>query len=318
MFAVEKNIAMDSILMKKAYMKTVCDLAADERVYTLDADLLLALGDEFREAYPNRAIDVGIAEANMVGIAGGLSAAGKIPYVHTFAPFLSRRAFDQTYIAIGYAKQNAKFIASDPGIFAEHNGGTHTEFSDMSIMRGVPDATVIEPADRVALESVVRSLKDAYGFAYVRMPRCAVEKIYTDSSQMEIGKGNVLREGKDVTIIASGYMLARALYAADTLAQWGISARVVDMFTWKPIDKELIERCARETGAIVTAENHHVLTGLGSAVASVLAECCPTPIEFVGVGDAVGQVGTLAELAEAFGLTEERIIAKAKRAVARK
>ncbi len=201
---------------------------------------------------------------------------------------------------------------------AAYNGGTHMPFEDMAVLRAIPDITLIEPADPVALKDIVRQLCDVYGVYYIRMARKNVLSIYQDGSSFQIGKGNILRNGGDVTVMASGIMVAEALKAASMLADQGVSARVVDLFTWKPIDIELVAKCAEDTGAIVTAENHNTLGGLGSAVAEAAVKTVPVPIEMVGTMDRFGQVGTEAFLRQEYHLTAEAITEAAKRAIERK
>lgn len=306
--------------MRDAYCNTLLSLAADnENIIALDADLVSSSGMKpFFKQYPERAINVGIAEANMIGIAAGLSSVGKIPFAHTFGCFATRKTCDQVMISAAYAKLNVKILGSDPGVTAAYNGGTHMPFEDMGVMRSIPQITLIELTDPVMVEDIVRQVADTYGVHYLRMPRKNVPSIYEEGSSFEIGKGNILRDGKDVTIIASGIMVAEALKAAEFLKLEGISARVVDMFTWKPIDTELVGRCAKETRAIVTAENHNIYGGLGSAVSEALAKTTPAPVEMVGIMDRFGQVGTEDFLKGEYGLTATAITDAARRAISRK
>ena len=248
MFKLLKTFQKSPKLMREAYCDTMLSLAASNKnIVALDADLVSSSGmKKFFEAYPDRAIQCGIAEANMIGVAAGLSLVGKIPYAHSFGPFASRRVCDQIFISAAYAKLNVRIIGSDPGVTAAYNGGTHMPFEDMGVLRSIPEITLIEPTDPVMLSDIVRQLADLYGVYYVRMARKNTIGIYEEGSIFEIGKGNLLRNGTDVTIIASGIMVAEALKAAEMLADEGVSARVVDMFTWKPMDAELA-RCAEET-----------------------------------------------------------------------
>lgn len=254
----------------------------------------------------------------MIGVAAGLSSRGFIPFTHTFGPFAARRACDQIFMSGAYAKQNVKVVGSDPGITAALNGGTHMPFEDMGIMSTIPEMTVVEPCDAVSVGKVVRLAKDNYGTWYIRLHRKAAPVIYESESEFTVGKANLLREGADVTIIAMGYMVAEALKAAQSLAAQGISARVLDMWCLKPLDTEAVLAAAKEIGAVVTAENHNVINGLGSAVASALALGCPVPMEMVGVNDQFGEVGQVSYLAERFGLTAQEIEAKVKKVLARK
>jgi len=221
-------------------------------------------------------------------------------------------------ISAAYAKLNVKILGSDPGVTAAYNGGTHMPFEDIGVLRSIPEITIIELTDPVMVADVVRQVADTYGVHYLRMPRKNVMTVYEEGSAFEIGKGNVLLDGRDVTIIASGIMVAEALRAAQMLKEERISARVVDMFTVKPIDMELVERCARETRAIVTAENHNVYGGLGSAVSEAVCATYPVPVEMVGVKDQFGQVGTEDWLRKEYNLTAEEIVSAVKRVLPRK
>lgn len=307
-------------MMRDAYCETLMELTEkDDRVVMLDADLMSSMGTTpFLKAFPERTFNVGVQEANMIGVAAGMSATGLIPYAHTFGPFASRRCFDQLFLAVGYSKLNVRVIGSDPGITAAYNGGTHMPFEDMGIIRNIPGATILEPVDSTMLRDLLIQTKDRYGLTYIRLLRKNAIKIYEDGSTFEIGKGVTLKEGSDVTIIASGIMVKEALDAYELLAKEGISARVVNIFTLKPIDAELIEQCARETGAIVTAENHNVINGLGSAVAEVLVESYPAPLERVGVKDEFGEVGPVDYLRERYNLTADAIVQAAKASIKRK
>ncbi|HHU05944.1 MAG TPA: transketolase family protein [Clostridiales bacterium] len=320
MFKLLKTFQKSPKLMREAYCDTMLSLAASNKnIVALDADLVSSSGmKKFFEAYPDRAIQCGIAEANMIGVAAGLSLVGKIPYAHSFGPFASRRVCDQIFISAAYAKLNVRIIGSDPGVTAAYNGGTHMPFEDMGVLRSIPEITLIEPTDPVMLSDIVRQLADLYGVYYVRMARKNTIGIYEEGSIFEIGKGNLLRNGTDVTIIASGIMVAEALKAAEMLADEGVSARVVDMFTWKPMDIELVARCAEETGAIVTAENHNIFGGLGAAVAEACVKTVPAPIEMVGIKDQFGQVGTEDYLRKAYNLTAAAIVDAAKKVIERK
>lgn len=293
--------------------------AKDDRIVVLDADLMSCHSTKcFLEAYPERFINVGIAEANLIGVAAGMAAFGKIPFAFSFAPFATRRCYDQIFISVAYSKLPVKIVGSDPGVMAEANGGTHMPFEDMSIMRAIPHMVCFEPTDATMLEKALPEIIDYPGAVYIRMFRKKAEKIYDDSLEFKLGKAVTLKDGGDVTLIASGIMVARALKAADELKEAGIDARVLNIHTWKPIDEDAIVSAAKDTGAIVTCENHATAGGLGSAVAEVAAEKCPVPMEFVGVKNSFGEVGKEAYLSEKFGLTVSDIVAAAKRAVARK
>ena len=320
MFKVKESFETSKTLMRDACCQGLLDAAEkNPDVVVLDADLVNSSGlKPFFKFYPDRAFDCGVAEADMIGIAAGLSAAGKIPFTHTFGCFASRRVCDQIMISCAYAKLNVKMIGSDPGVTAAKNGGTHMPFEDMAVLRAIPDITLIEPTDPVMMRALIGQLTDAYGVYYIRMVRKETAAVYEEGSTFEIGKGNVIQDGSDVTVFASGIMVEEAMKAATLLRAEGISARVVDLFTWKPIDEELIRRCAEETGCFVTAENHNVFGGLGSAVAEVVVRNCPVPVEMVGVQDRFGQVGSVDYLKNEYGLTAIDIFDAAKQSLARK
>lgn len=314
---IGKNDVSD---MRTAYCEAMMEMAEkNDKIVALDADLMGAMGMKpFAAKYPERTIDCGIQESNMIGVACGLSVWGKVPFAHTFGPFCTRRACDQIFMSGAYNKANVKVIGSDPGITAAMNGGTHMPFEDMGIMRGIPTMTVIEPTDIVMLKNLLPQIADTYGMIYMRLVRKSVKKVYEEGSTFTIGKAAHLRDGSDVTIIASGYCVSEALSAAEKLQEQGISARVLNLFTWKPLDEEAILEAAAQTGAIVTAENHNVINGLGSAVSELLAKNLPTPMEMVGVQDEFGEVGPVNYLRERFGLTDSNIVDAVQRVIARK
>lgn len=315
----ETNVE-ENVEMRNVYCNTLLDLAeTDPRIVVLDADLMNSMGMvPFQKKYPERTFNCGVQEANMIGVAAGLSATGKVPYAHTFATFASRRAFDQSYLSAAYGRLNVRIIGSDPGITAAFNGGTHMALEDLGIMRNIPEITVIEPCDSATLADVIRQLADLYGVYYIRLMRKKAIQIYTPGSKFVIGKANIVREGTDVSIITNGICVSESLLARQMLADKGVSARVVDMFTLKPVDREMVVRCAEETGAILTAENHNIINGLGSAVAEVLVETIPVPMERIGVPDVFGEVGPFSFLKEKFGMTAEHIVEKAMKVIARK
>jgi transketolase len=257
-------------------------------------------------------------EANGVGVAAGLSATGLIPFFNSFAIFSSRRVYDQVFISCCYAGLNVKIVGGDPGVTATYNGGTHMSFEDVALMRCIPNIRILEASDSVMLKSLIREMSAHYGTEYLRIARKHKVQIYREGSEFTVGKAVVLREGSDVSLIASGIMVAEALKAADLLEKKGIDARVIDMFTIKPIDRECVLECAEKTGAVVTAENHNILNGLGSAVAEILSEERPCVLARVGVRDRFGEVGELDYLMNAFGLTASNICEKAVGAVAKK
>ena len=291
----------------------------DSKVCYLDADLMNSIGTFGLEAdYPDQIIECGIQEANMVGVAAGMSATGMKPFVHTFGSFAGRRVFDQAFMSVAYAKNNVVIIGSDSGINAAYNGGTHMPFEDICLYRAIPEALVIDATDSAMLASILPALKDRKGLTYVRICRKNCVAVYSEDSTFEFGKGNVLRDGKDVTFIAAGYMVSEALKAAEMLHEEGIEAAVIDMFCIKPLDEALVLEYAKKTGAVVTAENGNVVGGLGAAVAEVLGENCPTPISMVGIRDRFGQVGTVDFLAETYGLTAAKMVEAARKTIARK
>jgi len=287
---------------------------ADRNVVYLDADLMNSFGTyKLWKNHPEQAINCGIAEANMIGIAAGLSAGGRKPYVHTFGPFASRRCYDQVFLSIAYAGNSARIFGTDPGVTAAFNGGTHMPFEDIALYRAIPGATVIEVSDGAMLKSLMWQLKDHEGLSYIRTTRKGYPALYSADHPFEIGKGEVLRDGADVTIIACGLLVAEAMKAAEALSAEGISARVIDMFTIKPIDRELVLNAARETGKIVTAENHNVIGGLGDAVLNTLMEGGQlVPMKKVGVQDQFGSVGPQDYLQEFYGLTAAKIVEAVK------
>jgi len=320
MFTIHENFEKNPKMMREVYCDTLIELALDnDNIIVLDADLVSSSGmKSFFQRFPDRAFNCGVAEANMIGIAAGLSAMGKIPFAHSFGCFASRRVCDQIMISASYAKQNVRIVGSDPGVTAAYNGGTHMPFEDMGVLRSIPEITLIEPADNVILADIIKQLADINGVYYVRMARKNAVSIYMEGSNFHIGRGNTLLDGTDVTIFASGIMVYEALKAATILQADNISPRIIDLFTWKPVDMELIDNCARITGAFVTAENHNVIGGLGSAVAEAAALVRPVPIEMVGIKDRFGQVGTEDFLREEYELTAADIVAAAKRSIKRK
>lgn len=306
--------------MSATYCAKLMELAAkDKRIMALDSDLVSSSGMKpFFNAYPDRAINCGVQEANMVGIAAGLSATGKVPFAHSFGTFASRRCLDQIFMSASYAKLNVRITGTDPGVTAAYNGGTHMPFEDMACLRGIPDITLVEPTDCVMLGNLLEQLADLYGVFYIRLLRKNPYSIYAPGSTFEIGRGIELRDGTDVTLIGSGILVHESIKAAEMLKQEGISARVVDMFTWKPIDTQLVGKCAKETGAIVVSENHNTLGGLGSAVCEAVCRTFPAPVEQIGTQDRFGQVGTEAFLREEYHMTAQDIAAAARKAIARK
>ena len=288
----------------------------DDRIVVIEADLMSCHATKvFKQEFPERFVNVGIAEQNMIGIAAGMSTMGKIPFAYSFGPFATRRCYDQIFISVAYARQNVKIVGTDPGVLAEYNGGTHMPFEDMALMRAIPHMVCFEPVDATMLEKAVDQIVDYQGAVYIRLQRKKAEKVFDDTLNFELGKAIKIKDGKDVTLIASGIMVARAIEAAELLKEDGISARVVNIHTWKPIDKDAIITCAKETGAIVTCENHNVCNGLGSAVAEVVCQNSPVPMRLVGVKDEFGQVGKNAYLSEQYHITTQDIVEAAREVV---
>ncbi len=301
--------------MRVVYAETLIELAEEnEDIVLLEADLMKANSTKiFKDRFPERTFDVGVAEANMVGIAAGLSATGKIPFAGSFGCFAARRAYDQFFISANYARLNVKLVGSFPGIAGALNGGTHMPFEDLGLMRNIPRLVVMEPCDGLSLKRFMEIAASYKGSCYIRLHPRAVPPIYDERESFEIGKGKVLKEGTDVTIIATGAVLVpEALKAHDMLSQEGISAAVIDMPTIKPIDEGLIVDYAKKTNAVVTCENHQIVNGLGSAVSEVLSEQYPTLLRRVGVNEEFGEVGTLEYLQQRYRLTAAEIVTKAK------
>lgn len=286
----------------------------DPSIVALDADLGGASGFlDIKKTHPEQFLDVGIAEANMIGIAAGLSMTGYTPYVHSFCPFVSRRVEDQLFLAGAYSHNTINIYASDPGVCAATNGGTHTSFEDLAFMRALPEALVFDPADDVQLAWLIRELAPLKGIHYIRASRKSTARIYEAGSTFEIGKGNVLKEGSTVLLISMGEVLSQALEAAQELEENGISAEVIDMFTVKPLDQELILREVQDKQLVVTFENHSIINGLGSAVADVLAENgCAVPLKKIGINDQFGQVGSIDYLKTYYGLTAQHAVEEIK------
>lgn len=285
----------------------------DNKVVYIDADLMGSLKTaQLWKDYPNNVFNTGIQEANMIGVAAGMYLNGFKPYVHSFSPFVSRRVFDQVFLSIGYGEKSIRIIGSDAGIMATNNGGTHMSFEDIAMMRTIPNACVVDITDSAMLGSMLKITKNRTGVTYIRTARRGLKDIYMPDEKFEIGKGKILQEGSDVTLIACGIMVATCLEAAKVLKTQGINARVVDIITIKPIDKELVLNCAKNTNAIVVCENANIIGGLGSAVSEYLSEVYPTTILKVGIQDCYGCVGNEQFLREKYGLTVDNIVSKVR------
>ena len=303
---------------RESYGEALRDLAEEYKdLVVLDADLAAATKTGiFKKAYPERFFDCGIAEANMMGVAAGLATCGKIPFASTFAMFAAGRAFEIVRNSIGYPHLNVKIGATHAGISVGEDGATHQCNEDIALMRTIPGMTIINPCDDVEAKAAVKAALDFNGPVYMRFGRLAVPVINDkETYKFELGKGVVLKDGNDVTIIATGLMVNEALEAAKALENDGISARVVNIHTIKPLDKELVCKCAKETGLIVTAEEHSIIGGLGSAVADAVTEGCPVPVVKIGVNDEYGHSGPAVDLLKEFGLSAENIADTVKKAL---
>ena len=305
---------------REAYGNALAAVGAkNKNIVVLDADLSKSTKTNvFKEQFPDRFFNVGIAEQNLISVGAGLAAAGKIPFVSSFAMFATGRAFEQIRNAVCYPKLNVKVCATHAGITVGEDGATHQSLEDIACMRVLPNMTVVVPADEAETTSVIEWAANYQGPVYVRLGRAGVDNTTPAGYQFVPGKSQTLVEGADLTIIACGALVGPAVEGAKELAQAGISARVINMASIKPIDKEAIVKAARETGAILTAEEHNVLGGLGSAVAEVVVQEAPVPMAFVGVQDSFGESGTPKELMAKYGLTAKDIVAVAKKLVARK
>jgi transketolase len=305
--------------LREAFGKALSALGDEfPNLVVLDADIAGGTGvHHFRKSHPKRLLQFGIAEQNMMAAAGGLAATGLIPVVTTFAVFCLR-AIEQARLSLCYARRNAKIVASHPGLDVGPDGGSAQALEDLAAFRAIPGMTVISPADPTEMALATRAMLEYQGPVYMRSGRSPAPRLFGDDHKFEIGKGQILRDGDDVTIVACGVEVARALAAADMLEHGGISARVVNMATIKPIDTALLSICSLETGAIVTAEDHNIHGGLGGAVAEALAQTRPCPIEFVGVRDTFGASGEPEELADHFGISAPFIADAARRVIARK
>ena len=311
---------MTKIATRDAYGRTLAELAAtDEKLVVLDADLSKSTETcDFAKVCPERFVNMGIAEQNMITPAAGLATVGKHVFCSSFAIFAAGRAYEQIRNAVAYPGLPVTIAATHAGITVGEDGATHQAIEDIALMRAIPGMTVIAPADALEAEQAVRLLAEYDKPAYLRLGRLAVESVMPEDYQFTIGKGHVLQDGTDAVIFACGLMVQEAMAAARLLADEGVSAAVVNIATIKPLYVELVIKMAKQCGAVVTAEEHNIIGGLGSAVAEVLAENCPVPMQRVGVADRFGQSGKPAELMVEYGLTPEVIAAKVKAAIARK
>ncbi len=301
---------------RESFGEALCALAeTNPDIVVLDADLAEATKTGiFKKQYPDRFFDCGIAEQNMVGIAAGLAACGKIPFAASFAMFAAGRAYEQVRNSVGYPHLNVKIAGSHAGISVGEDGATHQCCEDIALMRTIPGMVVLNPADHYEMQAAVKAAAEYVGPVYIRLGRLAVESVNNnDDYTFEIGKGITLRDGKDITIIATGLLVQEAVKAAKALEAAGIDARVLDIHTIKPLDTELVLKAAQETGRIVVAEEHNVIGGLGEAVSSYLSEVCPTPVTKIGIYDEFGHSGPAVDLLKEFGLSAENIEATVKK-----
>ncbi len=305
---------MNKIATREAYGKALLELGAENKdIVVLDADLSKSTKTNgFAEKYPERFFDMGIAEADMIGTAAGLATCGKIPFASSFAVFATGRTYDQIRDSVCYSNLNVKIAATHAGLSVGEDGATHQSVEDINLMRGLPNMTVLVPADAVSAGRLVKLAAGYKGPVYIRLGRPGIPVIYDDAQQFEIGRAIRIKEGKDISIIATGIMVAKALEAADVLKKEGITADVIDMHTIKPIDKDMIIDTARKTGRVVTCEEHSIYGGLGSAVCEVLSENYPARVRRVGVKDTFGESGTPDAVIKKYGLTAEDIVKAAR------
>ena len=284
-------------------------MSQNENIVLLNADLAKPNGlSEICKKYPERCINVGIAEQNMASIAAGMSSYGFIPFIFTFTPFATRRICDQIAISIAYANQNVKIVGTDPGISAEYNGGTHMSVEDIGVLRSIPNIVIFEPVDNIQLRKALPQILDFDKPLYIRMFRKEIKDVFSDKYNFGLFKADVIKEGNDVTIICSGIMVQEVLEANRKLLDLGIDAEIINIHTIKPIDKETIIKSAIKTKCVVTAENHNVIGGLGSAVSEVLSQNCPTPLRCIGIKDVFGQVGKMPYLKQEYGMDSQSIV----------
>ncbi len=309
----------DKKATREAYGAALKEFGADKNIVVLDADLSKSTKTEvFKKEYPERFINMGIAEGNMMSVAAGIASCGKTVFASSFAMFAAGRAFEQVRNSIAYPKLNVKIGATHAGISVGEDGATHQCLEDIGIMRTIPNMVIINPADANEAIFAVKAAIEYDGPVYLRFGRLAVPVIFDENYKFEIGKGVELKDGTDVTLVATGLPVPTALEASEMLKKEGISARVINISTIKPLDTDIILKAARQTGALVTCEEHNINGGLGSAVAEALAEGCPVPMRRVGTKDVFGKSGVPAELIKEYGLDAETIVKMAKEAIAMK
>lgn len=305
----------DKMATRQAYGEALVELEKEyDNLIVMDADLSKStMTAKFRDVYPDRFFNMGIAEQNLYGTAAGLALSGKIVCASTFAMFAAGRAFEIIRNSIGYTKANVKICATHAGITVGEDGASHQTFEDIALMRTIPGMTVINPSDGMSAKKLIKQAVAMEGPCYIRLGRAAVPVFYDDSAELILGKGNVVKDGKDVTVVATGIMVNEAATAAQELSKDGIDVRIIDIHTIKPIDEEIIIKAAKETGAIVTAEEHSVIGGLGSAVSEVVVKNCPVRMEMVGQQDTYGESGKPEELKKKYKMTAEDIVKAVKK-----
>lgn len=306
--------------LRKVYCDTLIEEAKkNENVVAFEADVMSSMGTgDFAKCFPDRSINCGIQEANAVASAAAMSIEGFIPFFHAFGPFATRRVFDQVFLSCGYQRANVKIIGGDAGISATSNGGTHMPLEDISLMRCIPNMTIVEPADCVSMAAIIPQMVINKGNVYCRSNRKKVIDVYSADASFKLGQASLVRDGKDVVIFSSGIMLAESLTAAEELNEEGLDVAVIDLYSIRPLDKETIIEYLNKCSAAVTAENHSITGGLGSLISEVAAENCPVPIERIGVRDSFGEVGTVESLRDRFSMNASDIALACRKVVARK
>lgn len=301
--------------MREVFVQKLSEaMERDDKIVVIDADLAKSTKTwGLRKTFPERALDVGIAEQNMASIAAGLSAYGFNPFITSFAPFVTRRILDQVAISCLYSKQNVKIVGTDPGICAEINGGTHMGMEDIGSLRSLPDILIYEPVDEVQLMQAMPFIIDYKGSMYIRLFRKVIDKVFDENSyKFDMYKADVLKEGKDITIVSSGIMVQETVKALPLLKEAGIDAEVISVHTVKPIDGDTIAKSAKKTGLVLTCENHQIIGGLHSAVCEALADKCPTKVAAIGVPNVFGEVGKLPYLKQIYKMRDVDIVEKCK------
>lgn len=303
-----------NLATREAYGNTLAELKDNENVVVLEADLGHATKSlKFKEVCPQRFFNMGIAEADMIGTAAGLAACGKVPFASTFSVFATGRAFDQVRNSVCYPNLNVKIVGTHAGITVGEDGGTHQAIEDIALMRSLPNMSIVVPSDDVEARAAVLAAAAYKGPMYLRMARVASPTYHNSSYVFTLGKGEIIREGSDLTIIACGLMVMKAMEAAEQLAKEGVSVRVINMHTIKPLDHKLVIESAEKTGKIITVEEANILGGLGSAVCETVSEYCPVPVKRIGVRDIFGKSGNPDKLLQEYGLTAEHIIEEARK-----